>query len=742
MNLINNIEKSTVQTIILLLIGLGFVLFLHGAVPFFAIPTLGQAIWTTGFSQSFLNESIFSIFANNFGAPEPAAIAFGLAGAWPTALFIKLGLHPADSYAAMVALWLGVAFFSAYRIGRYFNVSPFLSTLAAVFWMSMPVIWAHAGYSMVSIGIGLLPLYFLSAFYLFLPKDDYVSKRIRSALLYFAVCLISIFMDGYSFMMFAAGSSILAFWLFAFESQQRKRLILFAFPVHIISFGFAYYLFALYIGKPQFNPAPLDFFRGWGVDLMFLAIPATGMQWLPDLLGWSLPRTEDRFFGDASVWMTTFSILIIAAACWAGLKVSAGNKPAEGIIIMAIFGFYMALGPSLKMNSNIPAGEPVGPTMAAEYAIAPTGSALLSENLPGFKNMRASYRWLALGIFGSWLLLVMALSTAYRKTLTSTPTIIVVILAVFNLPHLDQKWIEYTGYRKMFLSIDAELLNDMQALFTQGEKVAFLPWHNDFLVNYVASHLNVISYNIGGDKNLAEARVHWPQTMRQFPMGVIDDGFDNRVILLLARHEVDAVILPYIDLLRAAHHWPYPAPFRTALPPIVSQLNNSKFVDVTERAHYAVVRLNAELSHLAHKGLLEPIVLKDLCIAPVCLKQQEFLAKPFSNIGVFTNGKIAADGRRGFLHFGPYRPMNAGRYRLVLYGFGTATESAWADVVSKKGTLRHGQFPLGSIPKDDEGVLVEGLVTLESPVEDLEIRVFVGEQDAITLVGYQLTPTP
>ena len=57
-------------------LALAFTLLLHGAVPFWGTPTLGQAVWTTGFSHSFVNHGLLP-YAYDFGAPARAFFAFG-----------------------------------------------------------------------------------------------------------------------------------------------------------------------------------------------------------------------------------------------------------------------------------------------------------------------------------------------------------------------------------------------------------------------------------------------------------------------------------------------------------------------------------------------------------------------------------------------------------------------------------------------------------------------------------------
>lgn len=609
------------------------VLVLHGALPFVAMPTLGQAVWTMGFSQSFVNQSLLSIHALNFGAPAPAFIAFGLAGAYPSAVFMALGLHPADAYSAMVALWLGLGCFGAWRVALNAGASTSVAAVATLLWMSLPVVWAHAGYSMVSLGMALLPFYFWAALRLFRSPSRQWAEASRSAALYLAACIISVFMDGYTFVMFAVGATLLAAHACLRSAELRRYLFAFALPVHIAAFALAYSLYSAYIGKSQFDASPLDFFRGWGVDLTFLAIPTKGGLWLCDVLGLSVPRSTREHFGDASVWQTTFLFPLMAVGLVAWLRTRRRSPVATAFLVIALVGTYLSMGPSLKLNSIRSAGiqlsAQVNGSMPAEAAIGPTGSAWLSENVPGFKNMRASYRWLALGALGFWLLVVLLLSDLEATRQYSWLWSISVLLIALNLPHLVRKTRESVALRDNFLQLDRSLLGDLGSSLRPGERVAFLPYGNDFLANYLAARTGVRAYNVGGDKNLATAMEHWPQTMLQFRANQVDGAFAERVLLFLARGEVDAIVLPYFDLLWSAHLWPCkaevlrtstvdlasvfggiewqcPSEVRAGLAPAVAVLTRSPYLSVEARDLYAVIRLAPGLPSQASAGELAP----------------------------------------------------------------------------------------------------------------------------------------
>lgn len=596
-----------VRDILVLIIVFAFILFLHGAVPFFATPTLGQALWSTGFSQSFVNESIFTVYAKNFGFPQPAAISFGLAGAWPVGLFIKLGLHPVDAYSLMVASWLALAFFSSYKICRIFGSSRILALLSALLWMSMPIIWGHAGYSMLSLGIALLPFYFLAGYNLFITNSKLSKPSLFHIGIYIFAVFISVFMDGYTFMMFAVGGSLFGAYVICSIPDFKKSIYKYFFPIHILSFVIAYLTYVLFIGRSTFESSSEDFFRGWGLDLSFIAIPTEGVFWVFDALGLSKERSDVLYFGDDSVWVTTFCLPIILMGGYGWWRIRRQAKIATGFLLLAIFGFYMALGPSLKINSTKPEWmqktmlPQLSVLMPSEMAVMPTGNAIVLT-LPGFNAMRASYRWSALGIFACWMLLVFSLSIRRPKIHTIVPIVLIVLVGM-NLPNLIEKWSSYRNNREQFFDIDQRLVLPLKKVLNPHELIAFLPYGNDFLTNYVASRLNIKTFNIGGDKNLLEAQKKWPSCMFNFK-NELNDAQVNDIFSFLLSGSCDVIVLSRFDGSHAAHYWPeMNKPNQQQLVPLllIQNLKSIPFLDVIDSELFVVVRLRPEFSTVSRK---------------------------------------------------------------------------------------------------------------------------------------------
>lgn len=725
-----------IQGRIIFVVMLGFVLFLNGAVPFLAAPTLGQAVWLVGFSQAFSLDHMSTIYSSYVGYPSSMWIPFGLPVAYPAGFLISMGMQAIDAYSAIVAGWFFLAFWGASRYARWLGVGPILSALAATLWMSLPVVWAHAGYSTLSVGIALLPFYLYVASRLFSEPCGRKNWMPRRLLAYWLVCVVSLFMDGYSFMMFMTGASLILSYFFLSARHLRGYLAKVAIPAHVIGLGLAYSFYIAYIGKLSFDVPSLDFFRGWGVDLTFWTIPTRGVLWFWDILGLSVARSSRQYFGDSSVWNTTFLLPLIVAGSLAWWAVRRRRKFAYGLVVLVLFGLYMALGPSLKIDSVKPSD--MGPSMPVQYSIGPTGSAILSQNVPGFKSMRAAYRWTALGSVGLWALLI--LWTGTKESLKKRVWIggLFLVLIIINMPHLEKKWALNERDRNSFSLMGHDLIRPMSQDLRRGELVAFLPFRNDFLINYLAPKLQIRTYNVGGDKQLAFAEAHWPATMQNFLLGVIDRRFAGWAVLLLARHQADVVVLPYIDLLWAAHRWPYPIEYKNSLAPIIEDLRESGLVNIVERKYYATVRLNNQAKTLIEQHRIYAWIENRWCINGRCLYQRGFSDSALSQVGHLDGNTLTTNGETGFLAFGPYAFMKAGHYRLRLFGKAKTVESAWCDVVSNKGSTEYGKFRL--VANRDTNVLADGVFVLDKDVQDMEVRVYVDKIDTVSLQGYELTP--
>lgn len=590
-----------------------FFLVLYGAMPLIGIPTLGQALWSSSFAQSFANNGFFDVYASNIGAPSSAAMAFGLAGAWIQSLFIRVGFFPADAYSLMCAFWIVIAYTAAYKLASKFCVDRTLAIIAAAAWVSLPVCWGHTAFSMLAFGILLLPLYFLSVINLHDAADDSLSGYFSSVLVHFLCCILSVFMDGYTFMMFAVGSFSLAATRFVFNRKVRCSLLVKCLPIHLVSFAFAYVLYSCYIGASNTDGIYNDYFSITGLNLFNLLVPQQGVSWIFEVMRLGVPGVGD-------IRMAAFSAPILLLAVYVALRMrSAVDDLGVSVLCVSILALFLSFGPRLQFPhlsqldfSNISVS--LTAFSFEKFYLLPTGSEFIYKYLPGFNSMRVTFRWVALAIFMWWLFVVVNLRS--REVASKKMAFCLLLSIAICTPNL-LSWINYSvGQRDMFLEVESELVIPLGALIEEDEVVAFAPWTNDMVVPYAASRGGYVTLNIAGDKNILRAKSGWPvnfTALGHVLLKAITAADAPQVVSILASGEADVVVIPSIIKLWSVNELPCaainmkneglvrakprgegficPSQMLAYDPSVVAALRADDRISVVEREYFTLVRL-------------------------------------------------------------------------------------------------------------------------------------------------------
>lgn len=615
---------------------LGFLwtVLVNGAAPWVEMPTLGQAASMLGYAQDFAHMHWYTIHAYSFGYPTPVSLATGLPMAVVAGWLLRLGLPASDAYTATVALILLVGFAGAYRFALRLGARAYLPAFAATAWMGLPMVWAHQSYSSLAMGMALLPLYVSSA-YALAGSSTSTRGRLFQMVEFTALCVVAIFMDGYTFMMFAVATCVV-FSLRVIQYGNRREwmsLVGLTLPVYVVGFMIAWLLYTRYVGRAGFETAPLGVFRGWATDLEFIARPTQGTFWLWDAIGAGQVRSEALRYGDASVWVTTFALpsLLVAAYGLFSLPRTSG-RPWIWVAV-ALVGLYLALGPVLKIGV-VKADGMLDQAMPASAGLMATGSEWLSTHLPGFRSMRASYRWEALFLLGLWGLIASCIGQSPDRRIVWWASAYLGII-LLNAPHLGDQWNDFRSYRHGMESIDDQLEHALSLRIRPGERTLLLPLNNDVMANYLAPRLRIRAYNVGGDKQIEIARPEWPLTLRGFGMGVFDSGDLPGVRRALLDGDVDVVVIAYFDSLWSAHLWPCvseargysaatralfagnlrfacPSQTRAAYAPLVQAMREDELLSVEDEPLFSVVRLKPAYTSVAGRRQAKALTLRNV----------------------------------------------------------------------------------------------------------------------------------
>ena len=111
----------------------------------------------------------------------------------------------------------------------------------------------------------------------------------------------------------------------------------------------------------------------------------------------------------------------------------------------------------------------------------------------------------------------------------------------------------------------------------------------------------------------------------------------------------------------------------------------------------------------------------------------------FTQVGKRENQQIVTTGTSGFLTFGPYIPLQAGKYRITIRGnlSGTGSTLGMVDAIGNNGKDAYFKIPIPSL-QANQNVILSTEFNITKPVKDAEFRVIIYEQVQGRILGYQL----
>lgn len=126
----------------------------------------------------------------------------------------------------------------------------------------------------------------------------------------------------------------------------------------------------------------------------------------------------------------------------------------------------------------------------------------------------------------------------------------------------------------------------------------------------------------------------------------------------------------------------------------------------------------------------------DPCLFTGCYKTRAEELINFSQVGVIQDGRLATDGRSGYLFYGPYQTLDKGFYFLTLQGNFSLANDAVIDIVSDQGrkTFYAGKLCHDGCVSDNVQIPFE----LKERATGLEVRLNVSNKDYLAIDGYQI----
>lgn len=588
------IAAEHVGAIAVLVVGFGLVLALHGFLPGLSQPPV-QAHLATAAVECLHNQGLGGVSTRCDSVGLPVGQPF-LSGAPQTLVALPFAYLPGvdDSSAHILAEILGnaVGLAGGFLLARRLGALDLTAALAAVGYLaSLSIVFVN-GFAATFNGFVLLPM---SVFVSISILDLLIARRrqVVGVLGLVVNGLVMAFTDGYGFMLMAVMTAIVWLWtaIASYDSARARA----AWIVTVMAAnGFAALVYSRWQPSGAYGTTvPIEMFRSMGADVATFVLPQSHLWWA-HLTGLSVDFSAG--WGDQSAYRSNYlGLILVGLAVYAVIK-NRQSPLVVGLAIAAVVAGILSLGPSLKLydlrEPPIVPGQ-VAYVMPAEEATVGLPTSTVYALVPGFTEMRATYRWIVATVLCLFMLGSVATSGLWRSGRRNLAVILGVLALVEVFPNVP----EFVRYNRAHHAKVEAFREGPQAEFVKlvhpDDVVLLLPAGNDFLANAMVGAAGSHSYNVGIDKNMSYSQSAWPPEIRRAAETYATPEGPDAVADAL-RAGASVVAFPNFDMNASANGWPPDGAEIERRGQIAAQYASDPRFDVTTSQWFTVLRLRDE----------------------------------------------------------------------------------------------------------------------------------------------------
>lgn len=524
--------------------------------------SLGISYWALGFIDCFSKSGAWLV-CPDASLPGGLNLVFGLPMAMVASVFQRgLAVEPLIAYNLAGFLFLTIGVVSCCALMLHFGIHRLWAVCGTLFFYSLPIVHAKGQYAFLMWGFVLFP------FTVFSVVLYWHSRRNLAAFAGLLLSLlVALFQEPYSFVMAIVFGCVWVAIHTLYAPATERRFALWKLVGWGLACAIVVGVYKVYVPTAgDFAVMPIDFFRGQGIDL--IAFGARTSAYYAFNMPWSFGELNPlSYFTDGESTAQSYLGIGIPLGIVLYLVFARFWKSASFIVIVlvAIAGLLLSLGPSLKLDDH----RDVAPSTQITFQdyLMPESSATMQlphafiYSLNPVNKMRSVSRWYLMFSLMAVIMVTVGISRAiYSPVGRVVGFSLVLLLVVEYAPNYQAELETGVSVTAQFDKFDFDAVSALSEGIGPGDKVLFLGSagvDNEYLSLYLCEQVGCQTFNAPGDKALTDSRTQWPGLVKKAGAATTSpEGRARAIEELLRNRTANVVVFPHFDMRWDSYRWP------------------------------------------------------------------------------------------------------------------------------------------------------------------------------------------